>query len=105
MTYEEILSIIAELDYQGNGVINYSEFLGATLDMDKFLTYERLIAVFQQFNTEGSDLMSRKSIVNSMQRFGHELSSLEVIEMLQKQHDIRIFLGIGLEEFDDLIKK
>ena len=42
MTYEEILNIIAELDYQGNGFINYSEFLGATLNMEEFLTEMRL---------------------------------------------------------------
>ena len=37
-TSDEIDKIIMEVDYYGNGKINYSEFLAATLDMKKFLT-------------------------------------------------------------------
>ena len=37
-TSDEIAKIIMEVDYYGNGKINYSEFLAATLDMKKFLT-------------------------------------------------------------------
>lgn len=38
--------MIKELDYQGNGKINWSEFLAATVDTEKFLTDQRLQAIF-----------------------------------------------------------
>jgi calcium-dependent protein kinase len=34
---EKIEQIINEVDYQGNGKINYTEFLVATLDVKQFL--------------------------------------------------------------------
>ena len=42
ITAESITSIITELDYQGNGKINYSEFLAATVDLDTFCNDEKL---------------------------------------------------------------
>ncbi len=43
---KEIDDIINQMDYQENHKINYSEFLSATLDVEKFLTDEKLEAVF-----------------------------------------------------------
>ena len=42
----EVQDIIAQLDYHGNKMINYSEFLAATIDVRDFLTDSRLRAVF-----------------------------------------------------------
>ena len=46
MPKEEIDRIIKELDYDGNEMINYSEFIAATLSVKKILTHERLDALF-----------------------------------------------------------
>jgi Ca2+-binding EF-hand superfamily protein len=46
MTDKEISDLIKNLDYQANGKINYSEFLSATIDLDEFLTEQKLLAVF-----------------------------------------------------------
>ena len=42
----EIDSIIRELDYDGNNMINYSEFLAATVSVKTILTHEKLEALF-----------------------------------------------------------
>lgn len=42
----EIDSIINEVDYFGNGKINYTEFLVATLDVKQFLDDSKLKAMF-----------------------------------------------------------
>jgi Ca2+-binding EF-hand superfamily protein len=42
----EIQKLIEEIDFHGNGEINYSEFLYATIDVKKFLTDQRLRAIF-----------------------------------------------------------
>ena len=48
---EDIDEIIKQLDYFGNGKINYSEFMAATYDMELFLSGEegdqRMKAVFK----------------------------------------------------------
>jgi len=37
MSDKGISDLIDEVDYQGNGKINYSEFLSATIDLNRFL--------------------------------------------------------------------
>jgi len=54
MSDTDIKSLIEEMDYHNNGMINYSEFLSATIDLKSFLTEQRLLAVFNQFDTDGS---------------------------------------------------
>jgi Ca2+-binding EF-hand superfamily protein len=44
---EEIHKIIKELDYHGNGKINYTEFLAATVSIKAILTHERMWALFK----------------------------------------------------------
>jgi len=43
---QEISDIIEQMDYHNNKMINYSEFLAATIDVRNFLTEGRLRAVF-----------------------------------------------------------
>ena len=42
----DIQDMITEVDYHGNGKINYSEFLSATIDVRTFLTKHKLRAIF-----------------------------------------------------------
>ena len=44
---KEIESIISELDYYGNKVINYSEFLAATIAVKDILSEEKMKAIFK----------------------------------------------------------
>lgn len=46
ITNEQIDKIISECDYFGNKKINYSEFLMATLDVQKFMDDDKLQAIF-----------------------------------------------------------
>ena len=51
---KEINDLIKEVDYQGNDKINYSEFLSATIDVKRFLSDQRLRAIFSHFDTDSS---------------------------------------------------
>lgn len=42
------------VDYAGNGKINYSEFLSATIEVQRVLTEERVWAIFKYFDTDDS---------------------------------------------------
>jgi len=44
---EEIQKIIAEIDFQGNKNINYTEFLSATISIKTILTEEKIVAIFK----------------------------------------------------------
>ena len=44
---KDVTSIIEEVDYKGNKKINYSEFLAATISVKRFLTEEKLQAIFK----------------------------------------------------------
>jgi calcium-dependent protein kinase len=50
----ELEKIINEVDYHGDRVVNYSEFLAATISVKKILTDDKLLAIFKQFDTDGS---------------------------------------------------
>jgi Ca2+-binding EF-hand superfamily protein len=46
LSEEKIESIIKEVDFAGNGKINYSEFLVATIDLSAYLDENKLMEVF-----------------------------------------------------------
>lgn len=54
MTCNEIKQIMDNVDYAGNGKINYSEFLAATIEVKSVLTDDRLWALFKYFDTDNS---------------------------------------------------
>ena len=62
----DIQDMINEVDYQGNGKINYSEFLSATIDVRTFLTQNKLRAIFSQFDTDGSKKITAENIYFAM---------------------------------------
>lgn len=47
---EEVESILTSVNLKGNGKINYSEFIAATLSIEEILTKEKLYALFKEFD-------------------------------------------------------
>ena len=45
MSDEELESILNQLDLDNNDNVNYSEFLAATVDFSKHVTYEKIKAM------------------------------------------------------------
>ena len=99
ISQSEIESIIKEVDYRGNGRINYSEFLSATIEVDKFLTDKKLKAIFSQFDTDDSGHLTAKNIHNAMQKLGQEIDITEIEQMLS-QHDIKGDQVLNYDEFE-----
>ena len=98
MDQGEINALIKEIDYKGNGKINYSEFLSATLDMKLFLTDAKLISVFNFFDTDHSGFITEQNIKFAFQKLGQELPT-DVIKQLLKRHDIKKDGIISFDEF------
>ena len=56
---EEITNIIENLDFAGNKRVNYGEFIAASIDLNKYLTEERVIAIFKSFDVENKNVISK----------------------------------------------
>ena len=54
MTGDQIRALITEVDYTGNGKINYTEFLVATVNLNTFLDESKLKAIFSMMDTDQS---------------------------------------------------
>ena len=70
----DVDKIINEVDYFGNKKINYTEFLVATLDVKSFLDDNKLQAMFNQFDTNGSGVITKENIVTAMNKIGHTIT-------------------------------
>ena len=69
----EVKEMISQIDYHNNKMINYSEFLAATIDIKHFLTDSRLKAIFSQFDTDSSGKITQENIVLAMQKLGRDI--------------------------------
>ena len=96
--------MISEIDYHANGKINYSEFLAATLHVQTFLTDEKLWALFKQFDTDDSNVITADNILAAMEKWGRKISEQEVKELLE-MHDINRNGSISFEEFKFMLLK
>ena len=83
-----IRKIIAEIDYVGNGKINYTEFLAATLNLKENLTEEVLHRLFKRFDVDDTNFISKKNLIDVFKRLGRtQITEDEVTEMI-RAHDI-----------------
>lgn len=93
--------IIAQVDYQSNSKINYSEFLSATINLNNFLDEQKLLAVFNQFDTDNSGEITMLNLKYAMQKFGMDVPEDELRRII-KTHDIDDNGGIDFDEFKDI---
>ena len=78
LTQEEIKKIVKNLDYAGNGKINYSEFLVATIEITSVLTYDRLWALFKYFDTDSSGYITPENLMDAFGKTGKALSEADI---------------------------
>ena len=62
ITDEQISQIMKEVDHHGNGKINYSEFLAATISVKDFMTEEKLWMIFKHFDIDDTNYISKTNI-------------------------------------------
>ena len=93
--------MIQEVDYHGNGKINYSEFLSATINVRTFMTEQKMQAIFQQFDTDNSGKITQENIYLAMQKLGQEIDRDEIAEMIKK-HDIKGDNVLSYDEFKQI---
>ena len=95
---EEIDEIIAQIDYDNNGKINYTEFIAAALPIGKYLTQDRLNALFAAFDVDDNKEITEDNIKNAFTKLGREISD-EDVKAIMLQHDTDKNGIISLTEF------
>eukprot|EP00826_Nyctotherus_ovalis_P037228 TRINITY_DN3382_c0_g4_i6.p1 TRINITY_DN3382_c0_g4~~TRINITY_DN3382_c0_g4_i6.p1 ORF type:complete len:127 (+),score=45.59 TRINITY_DN3382_c0_g4_i6:144-524(+) len=98
-TKAELVDMINEVDEDGNGVIDFNEFLvllsGNMKESDEA---EELAEVFRVFDKDRDGQLSSEELRHVMLNLGEKLSDEEVDEML-KEADVNKDGSIDFEEF------
>jgi calcium-dependent protein kinase len=95
---EQVSKIISEVDEHKNGKINYSEFLAATVDVNQFMSEEKLWMIFKHFDVDDTEYISKENISEAFQKMGKKISN-EEIDAAIGVHDIKNDGRISFEEF------
>ncbi len=99
----ELQDMINEVDVDGNGNIDFKEFLGLMArKMRDTDTEEELIEAFKVFDRDGNGLISSNELKHVMLSLGEKITDEEVEEMI-KEADIDGDGFINYEEFVRMI--
>ena len=94
----KIDSMIDNLDRAKNKKINFSEFLSATIDLNSFLTEDRISALFSAIDVDQTDQITMENIRAAFAKFGREVSEEELNEIME-EHDTEKTGYIDFKEF------
>ena len=82
MGQEEIQAIIKELDFAENKRINYSEFIAATINLQDFLSEQRLQAIFNQFDIDNTGQISKENLKQAFSKYGRDITDADIDNIL-----------------------
>lgn len=97
ITDEQINAIIQEIDSTGNNMINYTEFLVATLTARKLLNEDRLMMLFKEFDTEDTGYITKKNLEAAFSKIDKPVSQDDIHAILVARADSNE--RISYEEF------
>ena len=83
MPVAEVEKMMKKVDYKGNGKINYSEFLAATISVKNVLTYEKIWVLFKYFDTDNSGVITRLNMKEAFRKSGRQVLDVEIEEIIE----------------------
>ena len=63
-----------DINANGDGVIDYQEFIAATFPVDQYASLDILKRLFRQFDLDGTGQLTTSSLADAFDRLGLELS-------------------------------
>ena len=104
----EIDNMISSIDLDGNGVIDYNEFLTCTMNKEKILNNDNLEICFKAFDSDNSGKISLdeiSAIFNSRDKENIDKEELEAFKKIIRDADENGDGEISFKEFKDLMRK
>ncbi|XP_049396420.1 calcium-dependent protein kinase 21-like [Solanum stenotomum] len=97
LTETEVKQLMEAADVDGNGTIDYIEFITATMHRHRLERDEHLFKAFQHFDKDHSGFITRDELENAMKEYGmgDEATIKEIITEVDTDNDGRI----NYEEF------
>lgn len=99
----DIKSLIEGLDLEGHGAINYSQFIASTLDAKKFLTNEKLWALFHRFDILNLGYLTAEEIRDALNHSGEQQYTTQDIVTMLKEHKIKATDHITFPQFAEIM--
>ncbi|KAK6917298.1 EF-hand domain [Dillenia turbinata] len=98
----EVKQLMEAADVDGNGTIDYIEFITATMHRHRLERDEHLYKAFQYFDTDNSGFITRDELESAMKEYGmgDDASIREIISEVDTDNDGRI----NYEEFCAMMK-
>ena len=104
LSENDIETLIKEIDYVGNGKINYTEFISATLSIKDTLTEEMLWRLFKKFDVDDTDYITKDNLFDAFTRLGKKNIEYREVDEIIKAHDIKNDGRISFAEFKLIFK-
>jgi len=102
----EIDNMIKSIDLDGNGVIDYNEFLTCSMNQEKIMRNDNLKMCFDEFDTDHSGKISLDEIGNIFKRGGNDNEEdMEAFKNMIKAADENGDGEISFEEFQEIMNK
>lgn len=90
----EMQKIMDDIDVDGNGVIDYNEFIAATMNVNKLENEEQLVKAFEHFDTDNSGYITRDELMEALTKYGNVDENIEqILRDVDKDGDGRIDYG------------
>ena len=97
-------NMIKSIDLDGNGVIDYHEFLNCTMNRDKILSKKNLEYAFKAFDKDGDGSISIDEIMSIFKKTSNNVDK-KVFEKMMKDADSNGDGAIEFEEFNNIMQK
>jgi len=101
----EVEHILAQVDMNNNGVVDYSEFLVANLQSNELLTNEKLQAAFNLFDIDGDGRITLEEIKSLLGTNLDMETNKDIWKELMAEGDDNDDGEISFEEFKTMMKK
>ena len=85
-------------------MINYTEFLAATLTLQDEITDDMYMRLFKKFDVDDTNYISKENLLDAFKRLGRTNITLDEVSEMIRVHDIHKDGQVSFEEFKIMFK-
>ncbi|CAN8245177.1 unnamed protein product [Cochlearia groenlandica] len=102
LTETEVKQLVEDADVDGNGTIDYIEFISATMNRYRVEREDNLFKAFQHFDKDNSGLITRQELETAMKEYnmGDDVMIKDIISEVDADNDG----SINYQEFCNMMK-